>query len=217
MDHRDVVEHRQLLDRLLGLERPPQAPARAPVVGHPQQVLAERRDRADGRLDEAAEDVEERRLAGAVRADQAAGAAGEDDAHVVDRRDAGEAHREALDLDHGGFLSAAACSRTRAATSRPSLARSFGSCSASPPGAVSSTCRRPAPKRIRSEVRVQPPLRLEEERHELLEAAGDDRAPEAVDAADQRRRGQDERVLGLERDRAWDCPPAPRAGSRRRR
>ena len=42
VDHRDVVEDRELLDRLLGLERPPQAPARAPVVGHLQQVLAER-------------------------------------------------------------------------------------------------------------------------------------------------------------------------------
>ena len=43
-----------------------------------------------------------------------------------------------------------------------------------------------------------PPLRLEEERYALLEDAGDDRAPEAEDAADQRGRGQGERVLRLE-------------------
>ena len=66
-------------------------------------------------LDEAAEDVEERRLAGAVRADQAARPAGEDEAHVVDRRDAREAHGEALDLDHGVVLVAA---RERARTAR---------------------------------------------------------------------------------------------------
>ena len=55
VDHRDVVEDRELLDRHLGLERPPQSPARAAVVGHLQQVLAEGGDRAGGRLDEAAE------------------------------------------------------------------------------------------------------------------------------------------------------------------
>ena len=100
VDHRDVVEHGQLLDRHLGLERPPESPARPPVVDHLEQVVAERADRPRGRLDEAAEDVEERRLARAVRADQPACAAREDDADVVDRGDAGEADGEALDLDH---------------------------------------------------------------------------------------------------------------------
>ena len=37
---RDVAGDRQLLDRLLGLERAPQPPARAPVVRHREQVLA---------------------------------------------------------------------------------------------------------------------------------------------------------------------------------
>ncbi len=46
VDHRHVVVDRQLLDRLLGLERPPHAPAGAAEVGHLQQVLAERLDRS---------------------------------------------------------------------------------------------------------------------------------------------------------------------------
>ena len=79
---------------------------------------------------------------------------------------------------------------------------SFGSWSTSPPGAVSSTCRRPTPKRISRRFELIAPLRLEEERQELLEDAGDDGAPEAEDAADQRRRGERERVLRLEGDRA---------------
>ena len=44
------------------------------------------------------------------------------------------------------------------------------------------------PKMIEEQVRVDAPLRLENERHELHEDAGDDRAPESEDAADQRRR-----------------------------
>ena len=38
---RDVRRDRQLLDRLLGLERAPQAPARAAVVRHREEVVAE--------------------------------------------------------------------------------------------------------------------------------------------------------------------------------
>ena len=177
----------------------------APAGSRPSRAGSRRTPRSTPArgLDEAAEDVEERRLAGAVRADQAAGAAGEDDAHVVDRRDAGEADGEALRPRSRRLpLRRPPASRTRSRRAARACARSFGSCSTRPPGAVSSTCRRPTPKRIRSEVRVQPPLRLEEERHELLEDAGDDRAPEAEDAADQRRRGERERVLRLERDRA---------------
>ena len=100
VDHRHVVEHGELLDRLLRLEGAPQAPAGPPVVDHLEQILSEGADRAGRRLDEAGEDVEERRLPGAVRADQAARALRERDAHVVDGRDAGEADREPFDLDH---------------------------------------------------------------------------------------------------------------------
>ena len=104
MDHGDVLEHRERLDRLLGLERAPEPPAGAAEVDHLEQVLAEGADRSRGGLDEAAEDVEERRLAGAVRPDQAAGAAREGDGHVVDRGHPREADGEVLDLDHGDFL-----------------------------------------------------------------------------------------------------------------
>ena len=100
VDHRHVVEHGELLDRLLRLEGAPQAPAGPPVVDHLEQILSEGADRARRRLDEAGEDVEERRLPGAVRADQAARALRERHAHVVDGRDAGEADREPFDLDH---------------------------------------------------------------------------------------------------------------------
>jgi hypothetical protein len=116
VDHGDVVEDRELLDRLLGLERAAQAPACATEVRHPQQVVAEAADCALRGADESAEDVEERRLACSVRPDQPARPAREDDADVVERRDAGEADGQAADLDHGAFFSAAACSRTREAT-----------------------------------------------------------------------------------------------------
>ena len=43
----DVLEHRQVGDRLLGLEGAPQPPPGAAEVGHGEQVLAEGRDRAD--------------------------------------------------------------------------------------------------------------------------------------------------------------------------
>ncbi len=114
-------------------------------------------------LDEAAEDVEERRLAGAVRADQAAGAAGEDDAHVVDRGDAREADGEALDLDHAGLrlrrqLADAACDQP--AEVRHVLRELLGE-----------TARRgqqhleqAGAEEDQQEVRVDAPLRLEEER-----------------------------------------------------
>ena len=148
---------------MLGLERPPQPPARPPVVGHLEQVLAEGGDDAGRRLDESAQDVEERRLAGAVRADQPARAAREDDAHVVDRGDAREADGQAADLDHAVAFPRGS-DRTRATSSRPRFAMSFGNCSARPPGAVSSTWSSPTPKRIEEEVRVDLPLRLEEER-----------------------------------------------------
>ena len=123
---RDVVEDRQLLDRLLGLERPPQPPSRPPEVGHAEQVLAERADAPCGRADEAAQHVEERRLAGAVRADQAARPGREHDGHPVERRDAAEADGEILDLDHAIAPPAPAAAAHGPPRSRPRFLRSFG-------------------------------------------------------------------------------------------
>ena len=99
VDHRDVVVHRQLLDRLLGLERAAHSPPRAAVVRHREQVLAERRDLPLDRLDETAEHVEERRLAGAVGPDQPARPLLEGHAHAVERNDAAEADGQIGDLD----------------------------------------------------------------------------------------------------------------------
>ena len=90
--HRDVVVDRQLLDRLLGLERAPQAPARAPEVRHRAAGRRRTRVTVPRPADEAAEHVEERGLAGAVGADQPAGARSNVDGHAVERRDAAEAH-----------------------------------------------------------------------------------------------------------------------------
>ena len=90
---------------------------------------------------------------------------------------------------------------------------SFGNCCASPPGAVSSTWSRPAPKRMSRKFGLIPHCAWKRNGSELAEAPGDDRAPEAVDAADQRRREQRQRVLRLERLRASAGRPAPRAGT----
>ena len=166
-----------------------------------EQVLAEGRDRSGRRLDEAAEDVEERRLAGAVRADQAAGAAREDDAHAVDRRHAGEADGQALDLDHAAGFSPAGCARARRDRAARGWPGPSGTAATSPPGAVSSTCRRPAPKRISRKFGLIPHCAWKRNGTQLLEDAGDDGTPEAEDAADHRRSGERERVLRLEGDR----------------
>src|ERR687891_737815 len=130
--------------RRLGLERPPQPPAGPLEVGDRQQVLAEGADPARGRADEPAEHVEERGLAGAVGSDQAARAGGEVERHRVDRHDAAEADGEVLHLDHRAISRRENSPPMR----RPSFARSFGTWSTRPPGAVISTCRTPTPNRI---------------------------------------------------------------------
>src|SRR5206468_4181422 len=111
---------------LLRLERAPHAPARTLVVRHAQQVLAESRDRARGRPDEAAEHVEEGGLAGAVRPDQPAGARLELNGHPVERGDAAEAHGEVVDVDHLARSLAGTTFRTSPYSSPPSLFMSRG-------------------------------------------------------------------------------------------
>src|SRR3954469_18958070 len=157
-DHGHVVEDGEPLDRLLGLERAPQAPAGTPEVRHAQQVVAEHMDLDGGRLHEAAHHVEERGLAGAVGADQPAGARVERDRHGVERLHAAEAHGQVGDLDHGAS-SRAAWLRWNGRLSRPARRpRSRGSCTAMPSGAVISTCRIPTPKRIVSRSGGSPQL-----------------------------------------------------------
>ena len=79
-----------------------------------------------------------------------------------------------------------------------------GTAATSPPGAVSSTCSRPAPKRISRRFEFSPHCAWKTNGTSCWKQPATTRAPEAEDAADQRRRGQDERVLRLERDRARD-------------
>ena len=148
VDDRDVVVDRELLDRLLGLEGTAHAPPGTAVVSHLQQVLAERGDRARGRLHEAADDVEERCLAGAVGPDQPARAVLELDVHPVEWRDAAEPNRQVGDLDHFAALPLDAEPLDAPADRAASLAMSFGNWSAMPAGAVVSTCRTPTPNRI---------------------------------------------------------------------
>ena len=102
IDQRDVIEHRQLLDRLLGLERPPHPPPRAAEMDDRQQVFAERAYCPPGRPDETAQDVEERRLAGTVGADQPAGTVLEGQTHAIERGDAAEADSQAVNFDRPG-------------------------------------------------------------------------------------------------------------------
>ena len=200
VDHRDVVEDRELLDRLLGLERPPQAPARAPEVRH--RAAGPRRTR--GSCPRPGLTNPQRTLKnvvlpapfGPIRPQVPPGKA---TLIVVDRRHAGEADGEILDLDHGACLVRVGLlahrARRRAARASPCPS---GTAAASPPGAVSEHLEEARAEDDEHEVRVDAPLRLEEERAAAAEDARDDRAPEAVDPADQRRREQRQRVLRLE-------------------
>ncbi len=154
---------------------------------HGEQVVAEGVHRARGRAHEAAQHVEERRLAGAVGADQPARAAGELDGHAVDRRHAAEAHREVLDLDHSRPPSAAGAAE-QPPDQPPELRHVARELVRRAPAArSSSTCRTPTPKRIVSRSAGRPQLSSSAGRS-LHEQAGDDRAPEAVDRRPSARR-----------------------------
>ncbi len=196
--HEHVVEDREPFDGLLGLERASKPPARAPEVGHRQNVLAEGANGARDGPDEAAEDVEERGLAGAVRPDQPTRAAGEADGHAVDRKHAAEADGQILDLDHAGDpLRPFDEPANRRPIARRSFATSLGTWSMSPPGAVSRTWSTPTPNRIVSSSGRDAPV-VEQRRQQSQQERGDDRAPDAVDAAHQHDGEQEDRVLGRE-------------------
>src|SRR5438094_147025 len=101
----DVLEHRHAREELDVLERPRDAPADDPVGRRSQQALAGEGDLARIRAVQAGDQVEERRLAGAVRADQPGNLALLDrERDVVDGDDASEPLREVLDREqsHGG-------------------------------------------------------------------------------------------------------------------
>src|ERR1700751_1083260 len=98
-----------------------------------KQGLAERAARARCRDYEAAQDVEQRRLARAVGPDEAAGSSRECDAQSVNGLDATEADAEIVDFDHG--LARFGMARLmRACTAPLRRRRSRGSWSTMPAG-----------------------------------------------------------------------------------
>ena len=90
-----VLAHRHLLEQLDGLPRPHDAGAGPPLDRPRSMVVSPKRDRSARRRGEAGDDVEDRRLARAVRTDEPDDLAGFDrEAHAVDRDDTAELHDE---------------------------------------------------------------------------------------------------------------------------
>ena len=96
----DVLEHRRIFEQLERLERTSNADAGTFGRRHTRDVLAVQRHPTFRRC-EAAHGVNQRRLAGAVRADQPRdGARSEVEADIVDRYDGPVAHRHVLDAQY---------------------------------------------------------------------------------------------------------------------
>ena len=90
-----VLAHRHLLEQLDGLPRPHDAGAGPPLHRPAVDGGVAETDRSARRRREAGDDVEDRRLARAVRADEPDDLAGFDrEAHAVDRDDTAELHDE---------------------------------------------------------------------------------------------------------------------------
>ncbi|ABA50342.1 conserved hypothetical protein [Burkholderia pseudomallei 1710b] len=136
-----VVVHAQILDDLFGLERAPHARAHALGDGQREQRAAVQRDAARTRPQEAAQYVQQRRLARAVRADQPAYGRSELRVERVEHARAAELHGQVRDFDHRAPPS-------RARNARPTRDASPASCPAMPAGAVTSACSSAAPKKI---------------------------------------------------------------------
>ena len=195
---RHVAGDRELLDRLLGLERAPQAPARAAVVGHARAGRRRRRCTDPlGRLDEAAQHVEERRLARAVGTDQPAGARLEGQRHAVERRDAAEAHGQVADLDHDAVSLAGRPRPKRRRIRRPRFAMSRGNWYDEAGRRGEQHLQDADAEQDREQVRRQAPV-VEQGGQQLEQRAGHDRAPEAVHPAHQHDRQQDDVLAGRE-------------------
>src|SRR5690349_10468322 len=93
----EVLEHGGVLEQLDVLERPRDAAPRDLVRRHPRDVLAVEDQTARGRLVDARDQVEDRRLAGAVGPDDREDLARLDlEAHAVDGPEAAEVHDEAV-------------------------------------------------------------------------------------------------------------------------
>ena len=102
-DH-DVLEHGQRREEREVLERPPDAERRDAMGRQPEDRAAVEADVASVGRVEAAQAVEERRLAGAVRADEADdGAALDVEAEPVEGDDAAEVNREIAHAQQGSL------------------------------------------------------------------------------------------------------------------
>ena len=86
---------------LRDLERAGEAHMAALMHGKPGDVAAFEQDAAGARHEPAGDHVEERRLAGAIGADEAGDAAAVDfEAHIIDGDEPAETHRHAIEGDH---------------------------------------------------------------------------------------------------------------------
>ena len=96
----DVVAHRHGLEQGKILKRPTDPETGNAMARQLQQTLACEVNGAGAGLIEAAQTIEERRLAGAVRADQAADLPGLDiERDIVEGHDPAEAHRQSFDAE----------------------------------------------------------------------------------------------------------------------
>ena len=133
---RERLQRRQLVEQLVDLERAHDAAAHALVRREPGDVVAVEPDRAGGRLEHAGQQVDQRRLAGAVRADQ---------------RVARAASRRVSDTSLVGVMppkrfSRPRVSRTIVAHRSACRTRSTGRISRSRPTSTSTTRNRPSQK-----------------------------------------------------------------------
>src|SRR5206468_2612355 len=72
----DVLQHREAAEQPVDLERPRDAELDPLGLGHPRDVTPLQQDRAGGWSNDAGQEVDERRLAGAVWADEGVARAG---------------------------------------------------------------------------------------------------------------------------------------------
>jgi hypothetical protein len=106
-DDQHVFQHRHLAEQAAVLEGPAHAARRDLVRRHAVDALALEADLAGGRAHVAGDDVEQRRLAGAVRPDQRPDFARVGvEGHAGQRLEPGEMHRQVTDLEqcaHASF------------------------------------------------------------------------------------------------------------------
>ena len=131
----DVFQHGEVVEQLHQLEGAHQPASGDALWRNAGQLLVLEEDAAFGGVDEPGDHVEQRRLAGAVGADDGGDTLGGNlEAHVVDREQAVETARQFLDTQavHGSTL---AGSSLAAASARAGRVRFGQPSAASPPGA----------------------------------------------------------------------------------